>query len=37
VPASLKLLPADRAAIRRWHQHLAAIVSYKVPENELPQ
>jgi hypothetical protein len=37
VPASLKLLPADRASIRRWHHHLAEIVSYKVPENELPK
>jgi len=37
VPTDPRLLPADRAAIRRWRRHLGAIVEYRVPDEEVPQ
>jgi len=37
IPVTPKLLPADDAAIRRWRRHLAAIVAYRVPDEEQPQ
>jgi hypothetical protein len=37
MPSDPRVSPADRAAIQQWRVHLAAVLDYRVPHDQLPQ